>query len=65
MSNEKTTKPARRHHCFYCGADLGPWDRFCDRLDTCGSRECDREARNAARAERDEAHEQLDHDMGW
>ena len=56
---------ARRHHCFNCGEDLGPWDRFSDNMDTCGAPECDREARNAYQQERDEAHEALDRDMGW
>ena len=56
---------SRRHHCFNCGEDLGPWDRFSDRMDTCGAPECDREARNAYAQERDEAHEALDRDMGW
>lgn len=55
----------RRHHCFYCGEDIGAWDRFSDRLDTCGSAECNREASYHAGIERDEAHEQLDRDMGW
>jgi len=40
-------------------------DKYYDRSDTCGKRECEREARDQARAERDEAHEKLDRDMGW
>jgi hypothetical protein len=55
----------RRHHCFNCGEDLGPWDRFSDSMDTCGAPACDREARDAYQQERDEAHEALDRDMGW
>lgn len=54
-----------RAHCYYCGADIGPKDRLSDRYDTCGERECERDARDAMQAERDEAHEQLDRDMGW
>jgi hypothetical protein len=54
-----------RHYCYYCGEDIGEKDRFSDRLDDCGSPECSRQARNDAAAERDEAHEQLDRDMGW
>ena len=54
-----------RQHCYNCGDDMGEKDRFSDRLDTCGRPECEREARDAAYAERDEAHEQLDRDMGW
>lgn len=58
--------PARRHHCWNCGKDMGPWDRrYCDSRDTCGDRECDRHARQAEEQERDEAHEQLDRDMGY
>lgn len=55
----------RRHRCFYCGEDLGPWDRFCDTRDDCGSPECIRDARDAAEQERAEAHEQLDRDLGY
>lgn len=65
MSGGPAVKPPRRQHCYNCGADIGPHDRFSDPLDTCGAPECEREARAAARAERDEAHEQLDRDMGW
>ncbi len=55
----------RRHSCFNCGADLGKWDRFSSSLDDCGATECQREARNAYAQEREEAHENLDRDMGW
>ena len=55
----------KRHYCAYCGEDMGMWDRFCDRNDTCGKPECERWARDNAAAERAEAHEQLDRDMGW
>lgn len=58
----KTLKKMR--HCFYCGAELGYYTDY-DPLDTCGARECDRAARDIARQQRDEAHEQLDRDMGW
>ncbi|KKW92654.1 hypothetical protein YP76_06880 [Sphingobium chungbukense] len=56
---------SNRHYCFNCGADIGPKDRFSEPLDDCGALECVREARNAYQQERDEAHEQLDRDMGW
>jgi hypothetical protein len=55
----KTQKPARMRHCFYCGAELGAYADY-HPLYTCGSRECDREARNIARQQRDEAQEPLD-----
>lgn len=52
--------------CWVCGVSMGVFEnRYYDRHDTCGSPECERDARDAERAERDEAHEQLDRDMGW
>ena len=36
-----------------------------DRFDTCGKVECDREARHAGQEIREEAHNQLDRDMGY
>jgi hypothetical protein len=56
---------ARRSTCYNCGEDLGPWDRFSDRYDTCGDPKCEREVRDAFAAEREEAHEQLDRDLGY
>ncbi len=55
----------RRHHCFNCGEDIGPWDRFCDQIDTCGRPECNREMQNTYAIEREEAHDRLDRDMGY
>ena len=56
----------KRYTCWSCGADMGAWDgRYCDSRDTCGKPECEREARDALFAERDDAHDQLDRDMGW
>ena len=56
----------RMRHCFWCGVELGVYDDIdSDPLDTCGKIECEREARNEARREREEAHEQLDRDLGW
>lgn len=55
----------KRAHCYNCGDDIGAWDRFSDRYDTCGRPECEREMRDALAAERAEAHEQLDRDMGY
>lgn len=60
---EKMAK-AKMRYCFNCGEQLGKCADY-DPLDTCGAKECDRAARDAARQERDEAHEQLDRDMGW
>jgi hypothetical protein len=55
----------KRHHCAYCGEDMGEWNKFSDRNDTCGEQERERWARDVAIAEREEAHEQLDRDRGW
>jgi len=53
--------------CEYCGEDLGgPVEKWSQMdLITCGKRECERWARDEEAAERDEAHEQLDRNMGW
>lgn len=60
-------KPKEKmRHCCYCGEELGVIaDYYYDKLETCGKQECERFAREEARAERWEAHEKLDHDMGW
>jgi hypothetical protein len=60
----KAPKPMKMQHCFYCGEKLGVYSGN-DGLDTCGKRDCDREARDARNTERFEAHENLDRDMGW
>ncbi len=57
-------KPAKMRHCFYCGAELGVYADY-DPRDTCGKRECEREAQDSYTAERQEAHDELDRDMGW
>lgn len=52
-------------HCAYCGEELGmteSWDRD---PESCGKAECSREVNAMYREEREEAHEQLDRDMGW
>ena len=63
-TTDKKRKAPPMRHCFNCGAELGAYWDF-DRRDTCGARECNREAADDARAERDDAHERLDRDMGW
>lgn len=55
---------AKMRYCFNCGEEIGAYAGY-DRLDTCGKQECNREARHAAAAEREEAHEQLDRDLGY
>lgn len=56
---------AKRQYCAYCGDDMGDWTKFSDRNDTCGKQECDRYMRENLQAEREEAHERLDRDMGY
>ena len=59
---------AKMRHCFNCGAELGVMSHWeFDPLDTCGKTECEREASFARERERErqDAHEQLDRDMGY
>lgn len=57
---------AKMRFCCVCGGEIGVFeDKHYDRRDTCGQRECEREMRDADAAEREEAHEQLDRDMGY
>ena len=66
MTDAPKARKARERHCWFCGASMGIIeDRHYDRGDTCGKLECDRAARDAQAAEREEAHERLDRDMGW
>lgn len=60
----ETPKPARRHTCWYCGTDMGPWTKFSCSTDTCGLRECDNAARDYEQGSRQDAHDKLDRDMG-
>lgn len=56
----------KERFCWHCGESLGEIDgRHCEPHMTCGKRECEREARDAEREERAQAHERLDRDMGW
>lgn len=57
-------REARQRYCFYCGEDIGIYADY-EPTDTCGKAECERERRNIERQEREEAHQQLDRDMGW
>ena len=51
-------------HCWHCGDEMGVYAQW-DRMDTCGKRECERAVREEMQAEREEAHERLDRDMGY
>ena len=55
----------KRQYCAHCDDDMGEWTKFSDRHDTCGKPECERFGRDQDRAERDEAHERLDRDIGY
>ena len=59
LREKRLSQPkAKERFCWNCGASMGVIEnRYCT--------ECDREARYQAEAERAEAHEQLDRDMGW
>jgi hypothetical protein len=59
-------KPAgKERFCWNCGQSMGWIANYAyERTDTCGARECEREARDQEQAERDDAHDQLDRDMG-
>ena len=63
MADDITNPPPMRY-CFNCGAELGR-SRYSDPHDDCGSQECTRAARDSYAYEREEAHEQLDRDMGY
>ena len=54
----------KMNYCFNCGDELGVYSAHYP-LDDCGKQECVREARNCQAQEREEAHEELDRDMGW
>lgn len=64
MDAPKSKKAPPMRHCYFCGEPMGAYADY-DRLDTCGKSECERDARDCAQAERDEAHARLDSDMGW
>lgn len=57
-------KTLKMRFCFYCGEELGCYADY-DPLDTCGKSECNREAGSAMREERQNAHDDLDDQMGW
>lgn len=61
-----TNPNGKDRYCFNCGTSIGfIEDRFYDKRDTCGARQCERESRDDEAAEYADAHEQLDRDMGW
>jgi hypothetical protein len=63
-NNHPNRRQPKMRHCFNCGAELGMFADY-DPLDICGARDCERAAQDAVRQQHDEAHDQLDRDMGW
>ena len=45
----------RMQHCFWCGAELGVFELYHRDIETCGARECEREARYQRQAEAEDA----------
>jgi len=54
---------AKERFCPNCGDSMGFLD-YVDRFDTCGKRECEREARYEMQAEREDLHRELDERLG-
>lgn len=52
-------------HCAYCGDELGMTENWDREPEACGKPECNREVRGMYDAEREEAHERLDRDLGY
>ena len=57
-------REAKERFCFNCGASMGVYADY-DRMDDCGKSECSRAVRECYEEQREEAHEQLDRDLGW
>lgn len=55
----------KMQHCDYCGEEIGVFAKYPGDILSCGQIECNRAARDDEQARRDEAHEQLDRDMGY
>ena len=64
MDDKQTKKPEPMRYCFCCGAEIGR-SRYYDRLDTCGERECEREALDVERHEVEQARAEIDQIYGW
>lgn len=58
-------KTPKIQYCFNCGAELGVYIHYAGDIECCGKPECNREMQDTYRRERDEAHEELDRDMGY
>lgn len=58
------SKP-KMQYCFNCGEELGVYVAYYGDLQNCGKSECMRAERDAYQAEREEAHQRLDDEMGY
>jgi hypothetical protein len=56
---------AKKQYCFNCGEDLGVYEAYYGDLQNCGAPECMRAERETLQAEREEAHQRLDDEMGY
>ena len=56
---------AKMQYCDYCGDEIGAGHRYYRERMTCGKHECERWARGEEQDEREQAHEELDRNMGW
>lgn len=66
VRGERAAPKGSVRSCPYCGDDMGfIEDRYFERTDPCGKTECNRDAAEADRADRHEAHEHLDREQGW
>jgi hypothetical protein len=52
----------RMQHCYFCGEELGVYDKPYGARDTCGKRECEREATYDEQAERADARYRAEQD---
>ena len=64
MNWKEKTMVAKERHCPYCGESMGVLN-YVNQYDTCGELECERWALGQAAADREDAHEQLDRDLGY
>lgn len=58
-------KHDERYTCDYCGEDCGPADTYDPGPHSCGAAECERFVCDTLEAEREEAHRQLDEELGY
>ena len=58
------SKP-KMQHCFNCGEELGIYVAYYGDLQNCGADECLRAEWETHAAEREEAHQRLDDEMGY